>query len=103
MIDKTSPGQFIGYLINGYNPDKATPIAMATTYDECFQTMVRRALANCCINDSLQVQRRDNLSADEFAQASALVESFFDGDILKPRAEQLAPYDPDECLVWGGI
>lgn len=76
--------QFIGYLIDGSNPNRSVPIAVATTKAECMGIAAQRALANAMINDSIGVQERNDIAPEVFADLGKLLEQHF---------------GPDHCII----
>src|SRR4051812_37972048 len=78
--ERKTMAQFIGFLIDGNNPDRSTPIAVGSTREECLGIAAQRALANVMLNDSIGVQQRDEVPADVFAKLGEVLAAHFGPD-----------------------
>jgi len=68
--------QFIGWRIDGYDPDQATPIATGATKAEALDKALRRVLAACDLDSMVTAQERPELTADDFAKLTAVVDQW---------------------------
>lgn len=68
--------QFIGYHIDGYDPDKTIPVATGITHEEAQAKAIRRVLSACVLNGEIGVQQRDDLSVEDFASVTKITDDF---------------------------
>ena len=69
--------QFIGYSIDGYHI-KSVPVATGRDRDEVLALTIRRTLGAGCGTGLIQVQQRDDVSADDFAELTDTLDRWFD-------------------------
>lgn len=67
--------QYIGFHV--FDDDDNVPIATANTRDECMSKTIRRALGTGIVDGGLAVKLRNDLSPQEFAKVSEVVDNFF--------------------------
>lgn len=66
---------FIGYRIDGFDSDDATPIATGRTREEAQGKAIQRVLGLCDINASIGVQQKD-ITEDDFNKLTELTDEW---------------------------
>lgn len=69
-------GQFIGYHIDGYDPDKTIPVSTGATREEAQTKAIRRILSACILDGEIGVQEKPDLPPADFAEVTRITDEF---------------------------
>lgn len=69
--------RFIGFAVDGYNPEKRAPVSTGATRDEAQSSAIRRVLSLGITDGSIEIVKQDKLTADEFGEMRDILDAWF--------------------------
>lgn len=80
-------GHFVGFRIDGFDPDDMIPIATGLTRDEAMDKAITRLLCLCDLNTQVSVVEQTNMPQAQFDTLTKVVDDWARKHDLDPARE----------------